>query len=743
MAQVVNVPGVGQLSFPDDMSQSDMAAAIQKNFPQIHSQPEPEKPSMLSELGRQVGLTARAGINGLTSIPAMVSDAVTGPLNAGLDLVRGKGNGFRFERASAAINNLMNEAGVPEPQNARERFVQDTASAMAGAGSFVGAGKAIAGMGGELATGIGKSLSAGPGLQTVSAATGAGASDVVREHGGGAGAQLTAGLAGALVPGVAPFAAGAVTRGLLRGGEAGRQAAADNIAAFNAAGTEPTLGQATGNRLVQGTESLLNKVPGGTGVMGDFANKQADDMAKAVQTLSDELAPGASAANAGEAITRGVTAFKDGIKSVQQRLYAHLDDYIPADTPIPVTKTQEALASLNADIPGAPNLSQFFINSKIKGIDSALQADLERASNPISSAVGGGAMGEGAMPYEAIKKLRTLVGNEIADNSLVSDVPRSKWTALYGALSDDLGTAAQAAGPEASHAWSWANQFTRTQMTRLEQLSGIISKDSPEKIFSAAVSGTAEGDTIAKRVISVLPMAERGEVAAALLQRMGRSTPGQQNAMGDAFSTETFLTNLSKISPEARQTIFGRTDHEGILDQLHNFAQVAGSRRAGGKVFSNPSGTAQSVAQISIGSGIAGGIASAAMGHPVPLVAALGLPTAAYTTAKAVTGPMLREMAETPTSFGSGFNASLVNAASHINAGSGDTIKRISEAKTVDEAIAAMEGVQGVASDDHQETALGAEIRRARAMQADRKKARIAQEMVRRAQGITGQTKGC
>ena len=36
MAQLVNVPGVGQLSFPDDMSQPDMAAAIQKNFPQIH-----------------------------------------------------------------------------------------------------------------------------------------------------------------------------------------------------------------------------------------------------------------------------------------------------------------------------------------------------------------------------------------------------------------------------------------------------------------------------------------------------------------------------------------------------------------------------------------------------------------------------------------------------------------------------------------------------------------------------------
>lgn len=37
MVQSVNVPGVGQLNFPDGMSQADMAAAIQRNFPQIHA----------------------------------------------------------------------------------------------------------------------------------------------------------------------------------------------------------------------------------------------------------------------------------------------------------------------------------------------------------------------------------------------------------------------------------------------------------------------------------------------------------------------------------------------------------------------------------------------------------------------------------------------------------------------------------------------------------------------------------
>ena len=659
MAQLVNVPGVGQLSFPDGMSQDDMASAIQKNFPQMHTDAAgqvqtTETPSFLGQIGRQIGLTARAGVNGMASLPAMVSDAVTGPINAGLDLVRGEGNGFRLKKAAASIDDLMNAAGLPQPETRQERIVQSAASGMAGAGSMVGLGRGIAGIGGKVATGIGDALSAGPGLQTVSAGAGAGAADTVKENGGGAGAQMAAGLAGALAPSVLPAVGGAAVRGVLRGGDAGRQVAADNLAAFKAAGMDPTLGQVTGNRVVGAAESLLSKVPGSAGVMQGFANKQADDMATAVQNLSDELAPNASAVNAGDAITRGITAFKNGIKSIQNKLYSHLDDFIPADHPVRVSNTQDALAALNAEIPGAPNLSQFFINSKIKGIDSALQNDLEAAAKG------------GTLPFEALKKLRTLVGDEIGNNSLVSDVPRSKWMTLYGALSDDLGTAATAAGPEAAGAWQWANQFTKSQMARLEQLQGIIAKDSPEKIFNAAISGTAEGDTIAKRVISALPMRDRTEVAGALLQRLGRASPGAQNAMGDAFSTDTFLSNLSKLSPEARQTIFGRTDVDGVMDQLNQFAQVAAIRRAGGRIFNNPSGTAQAAAQIGVGSGIAGGVVSAGMGHPWPLVGALAVPAGAYVGAKAVTSQALREMAATPTTFNPGTAASLVSAAGDI-----------------------------------------------------------------------------
>ncbi len=214
MAQLVNVPGVGQLSFPDGMSQPDMAAAIQKNFPQIHNQTsqQPEDTSFIGGLAHQAGLAARLGVNAIAAAPAMLSDAVTGPINAALDLyddarspslsevVTGKQKGFRFQRAGAALNNVMDAVGVSQPQNAAERVVQDVGPAVGSAVGGIGAGKLLASSASPVVSAVGDMLAAGPGLQMTSAAAGAGASGVVREKGGGPGAQLVAGLAGSLAP---------------------------------------------------------------------------------------------------------------------------------------------------------------------------------------------------------------------------------------------------------------------------------------------------------------------------------------------------------------------------------------------------------------------------------------------------------------------------------------------------------------------------------------------------------------
>lgn len=212
-------PAAGAAASPKAPASTIDPSRVQWDAPAPEAAPAAPQPrSFGQEAGRQLGLTARHAINGVAALPAMAADAVGGLANAGLDLVRGEGNGFRFPKQADALNSALTQAGLPQPENALERVVGDATSAVAGAGGTVALGAKLAG---NAASGVtqtvGKALSAEPGLQTASAATGAGAAGITREAGGGEGAQLAAGLAGALAPGVVspsrvPTAGGAQLR---------------------------------------------------------------------------------------------------------------------------------------------------------------------------------------------------------------------------------------------------------------------------------------------------------------------------------------------------------------------------------------------------------------------------------------------------------------------------------------------------------------------------------------------------
>lgn len=552
----------------------------------------PEERGMLSRLGRQVGLTARAGVTGLTGLSTLGTNTAIKGLNAL----------FGTEIPLADVNATLSAIGLPEPENATERVAQDAAGAMAGAGGVAKAAQTLVNpLVNSLGQRIAGVLGSSPGIQVASGATGGTSAGLAREGGAGPVGQLVAGLAGGLGPALATAGGAGLLRGAVRGGEAGRQRVADTIDEFGRAGTTPSVGQATGRPILQGMETVLSQSPGSAGVMARKAASQTDEIAGAVQGIVNRLAPRAGAVEAGESIGTGLEGFKAGVKNLQGQLYNRLDDYLPPSTPITVARTKEALAALNADIDGAPALSAMFKNGKIQGVERALASDLNTSTTAYGAQA---ARKTSTLPYESIKKLRTLVGKEIDNATFVSDVPRDKWKALYAALSDDLGDAAQKAGPDAYGAWKWANKFSKDQLGRLDDLAAVAGKDTPEKIFNAAMMGTADGDTILQRVVSALPKTNRRDLAAAVVKRMGRATAGNQNDAGDAFSTNTFLTNWNKLSPEARSTLFGRIGEAGLTDELMNLAKVSSNIRDGSRYLANPSGTAPAAArQAMLGAG--------------------------------------------------------------------------------------------------------------------------------------------
>lgn len=614
---------------------------------------------------------------------------------------------------------LADRIGLPKAQTSGDRILGDVGEALTGTGLTLGAGggiNALAGLaprslapagGNRLAT----FLTAQPGLQTVSAATGSGASSITRESGGSQGNQLLAGLVGGLGPSLAGAGGSAALRGAVRGrsGEQMRNRLAD----FEALGTAPSVGQASGNQLLQGAENLLSQAPTSAGVMARAAERQSGEISSGLTKVANDFSRNASGERAGRAIKRGIYdegGFSDQFKAMQGQLYGKVDELIPPGRGVSLQRTRAALEELGNPIksPGATNTAQLFRNGRITGIGNAVEADLaiptqqqmsldealakvdqlyasrdaatqdagrfagfandqanaaqryypiegqprfparytpaqqnvaageqaaaeatgiarERVSQAaeieqtIGDLTAAAEAAGGRLPYEAVTKLRTLVGQELQDAGLMSNFPRSKFKALYAALSDDVEGAAREAGPEAYAAFSRANNHTRAGMRRIEEIESVIDRaGGAEKVFSALMATGKEGGSTLRAVLQSLPVESQKAVTAAAIRRLGKANPGAQDAAGEVFSARTFLTNWSNVSSEARRALFDRYG-EGFSKQIDQLARVADNIDKGAGVFKNPPGTAKSMAALTYGGALVGSMFT---GGTVGLVAA-------------------------------------------------------------------------------------------------------------------------
>lgn len=192
-----------EIEAPEGATQEQILAYAQQNFskaaPQPEKQPAPKR-TLAQEAGRQLGLTARAGITGLTAVPAMMAE----PIASGVNMLAGR---QVMGSPTQGVQQLMTAAGLPEPQGTLERAVQTGASAMAG----VPAQAALSGTSAALAP-LRQNL-----LQQTTAAgaggvAGQAAADVVQEATESPILSAIAGIAaGAVVGGTAAKGASAAT----------------------------------------------------------------------------------------------------------------------------------------------------------------------------------------------------------------------------------------------------------------------------------------------------------------------------------------------------------------------------------------------------------------------------------------------------------------------------------------------------------------------------------------------------
>lgn len=387
-----------------------------------------------------------------------------------------------------------------------------------------------------------------------------------------------------------------------------RQSVADRMKpqmeAFKEIGTQPSVGQATRLNFIQGFENLLSKFPGGQGVFRSFVENQQKNLGK-------NTATGVSAEDAGRTIEAGIKG-EGGFIGRTRDTWNALDDALAAkvgDAQVPPIRTILALEKMTATPEGAKNVGELLNNPKLVEIKQAIYKDVNGTPGKSVDVIGPysgrkigrtevpGTPGTGMLPFQSLRELRSKVGTML-DDSLVSGISNAELKQLYGALSKDLEASANTAG--AGQEFARQSNYYKARMDRIETvLDRVLGKGRmPEDIFKAVNPTDPNQSNKLRAVMRSLEPSERQVVTDAVVQRLGRATPGRQNDVGDVFSSETFLTNWNRLSPEAKSQLFPDAAQRKNLSAL---ATVADDIRSGGKVFANPSGTAGAVAPYGLG----------------------------------------------------------------------------------------------------------------------------------------------
>lgn len=180
-----------EVEAPDSATEAQVMQYAQQQWSAQKKPPAPEPGfgekvnAGLGGIPRQLGLTARHGIEGMADVAGIAANPLAATINATL--------GTSLPRTRDATSALLDKVGLPKPNTPTERVVGDASRILAGGGGMVKgaqmAGKAIPAL---------LPLAARPGLQASSAVGSGLAGGYTRETGGDPTSQFVMSLLGGL-----------------------------------------------------------------------------------------------------------------------------------------------------------------------------------------------------------------------------------------------------------------------------------------------------------------------------------------------------------------------------------------------------------------------------------------------------------------------------------------------------------------------------------------------------------------
>lgn len=399
-----------------------------------------------------------------------------------------------------------------------------------------------------------------------------------------------------------------------------------------------TAGMQSGKMFWQNVEAALASNPVTTGVMKDAAEASLTGSAQAATRIGQQLAGGQTTVRAG---------FGDALKSASERVIHQfgrtreamdqaIGKVIPDQTMVPLPNVNAVVQQLEAFAAQSPNA----LGPEVAPALAAARGVLEDA-----------AANNGAIPFSALRRFRTTIGEATDFGSLGERVAGSKQhlQQLYNGLKQDILNAGKMLDDQAVNAGLPAPGAR--QAIELHDAFIRVNRDPTKKVSLETFKKIVEGSNVAdptawavglvrdprkaialRNQISRMAGPQEWDVlAGTIFEDMGRAAAGAQNVAGDVWSPSAFLTNWNKMGPAGRNALFGGTRYAPAQQAINDLAEVAMAQKSAGRL-ANSSNTARALL---VPLAIAGGLSSASGAG----LEAGGVALSSYAAAKLMTSP--------------------------------------------------------------------------------------------------------
>jgi hypothetical protein len=197
---------------------------------------------------------------------------------------------------------------------------------------------------------------------------------------------------------------------------------------------------------------------------------------------------------------------------------------------------------------------------------------------------------------QGIRGMRTQLRDRFYSAGLRGTDIERRVMGVVDDASDDVAEALTNAGrSEAAEVYRSADAAWAARADTIDNflmpIIGRRGEKSGEDVFRALRSASTGNGARLRRFINALPEEDAGTVRATLINALGRSTSGRQNAAGDSFSLDTFLTRWNDLGATTRRSLFTGENRQAI-QQLANVAEhtkaagaYANRSRTGGVVM--------------------------------------------------------------------------------------------------------------------------------------------------------------